>query len=87
MQSIVYTSSLGTLKKTVFNQQVVKARAAVTSMSSPTAVKTADFVSRIEAIKKSEEIKKVRRRDDDRMLVFDMNVSRKKSVCGRHFQL
>lgn len=59
VQSIVYTTSLGNLKKTVFNQQVARARASITPMSSPTAVKSADFVSRIEAIKKSEELKKV----------------------------
>lgn len=59
VQSIVYTTSLGNLKKTVFNQQVARARMSVTPMSSPTAVKSADFVSRIEAIKKTEELKKV----------------------------
>jgi hypothetical protein len=50
---------MGSLKRTVFNQQVVKARTSVAPMTSPTAVKTADFVLRIEAIKKSEELKKV----------------------------
>ena len=59
VQSIVYTTSLGNLKKTVFNQQVARARAAITPMASPTAVMSADFVARIEAIKKNEEMKKV----------------------------
>lgn len=50
---------MGNLKKTVFSQQMNRARAAVAPLTSPTAVKTADFVSRIEAIKKNEELKKV----------------------------
>ncbi|XP_025086750.1 RNA-binding protein 26-like [Pomacea canaliculata] len=57
-KSIVYTTSMGNLKKTVFNQQVNRARSAVAPITSPTAVKTADFVTRIEAIKKNEELKK-----------------------------
>nr|KAG5706196.1 hypothetical protein BaRGS_019523 [Batillaria attramentaria] len=56
--SIVYTTSMGNLKKTVFNQGMTKARATVAAMTSPTGVKPADFVTRIEAIKKSEEMKK-----------------------------
>ncbi|XP_059151485.1 RNA-binding protein 26-like [Physella acuta] len=64
-KSIVYTSSVGNLKKTVFNPSAtvpptttVKPKGAV-PFTSPTAVKTADYVSRMEAIKRQEEDKKL----------------------------
>ncbi|CAL1536860.1 unnamed protein product [Lymnaea stagnalis] len=65
--SIVYTTSIGNLKKTVFNPgatvpapagAAVKTKATAPFVS-PTAVKTADYVSRMEAIKRMEEDKKL----------------------------
>ncbi|XP_005101070.1 RNA-binding protein 26 [Aplysia californica] len=67
-KSIVYTSSVGNLKKTVFNPSAaVPSPTSPTAAAakgpapfiSPTAVKTADYVSRMEAIKRAEEEKKV----------------------------
>ncbi|KAL4230307.1 RNA-binding protein 26 [Mactra antiquata] len=80
-QSVVYTSSLGGISKTVYNPAAstnknvqsahnkaaavaaalaaAKARAAATSSyNSPTAVKAADFVSRMEKVKQIEAMKK-----------------------------
>uniref|UniRef100_A0A2C9JNN9 RRM domain-containing protein n=1 Tax=Biomphalaria glabrata TaxID=6526 RepID=A0A2C9JNN9_BIOGL len=59
-KSIVYTSSVGNLKKTVFNSAATPPTPpkAKPSFVSPTAVKTADYVSRMEAIKRIEEDKK-----------------------------
>ena len=47
---------MGTLKKTVFSKKAAKVRDA---LASPTAVKSAEYVSRIEAMKKSESMKRV----------------------------
>ncbi|KAK3789004.1 hypothetical protein RRG08_039612 [Elysia crispata] len=60
-KSVVYTSSIGNVKKT-FNpaanaSTMVKPKAA--PFVSPTAVKTADYVSRMEAIKRIEEERKL----------------------------
>ncbi|KAH9507852.1 hypothetical protein Btru_053068 [Bulinus truncatus] len=63
-KSIVYTSSVGNLKKTVFNpaatppSSVAAKPKGSSSFVSPTAVKTADYVSRLEGIKRMEEEKK-----------------------------
>lgn len=52
---MIYTSSVGNITKTVYNPEAIKAKAAITS---PTAVGSAAFVSKIEAIKRQEEKKK-----------------------------
>ncbi|ESO99958.1 hypothetical protein LOTGIDRAFT_230885 [Lottia gigantea] len=54
-KEIVYTSSIGNLKKTVINSAAINKTQS--AMTSPTAVGSADFVKRIEEIKKKEEIK------------------------------
>lgn len=54
-QTVIYTSSVGNITKTVYNPEAIKAKAAITS---PTAVGSASFVSKIEAIKRQEEKKK-----------------------------
>ncbi|XP_061164198.1 RNA-binding protein 26-like isoform X2 [Saccostrea echinata] len=54
-KTVIYTSSVGNITKTVYNPEVIKAKAAITS---PTAVGSASFVSKIEAIKRQEEKKK-----------------------------
>lgn len=62
LQSIVYTSSIGNLKKTVFNPSAASIGAKSKSPApivSPTAVKTANHVSRMEAISRAEEERKV----------------------------
>lgn len=62
-KSIVYTSSVGNLKKTVFNPAAAvvppAAKPKAAPFVSPTAVKTADYVSRMEAIKRMEEERKL----------------------------
>ena len=57
-QTIAYTSTMGHISKTVYNPVAIKAKAKA-ELTSPTAVKAADFVSRMEAVKQSETIKKV----------------------------
>ncbi|CAG5120836.1 unnamed protein product, partial [Candidula unifasciata] len=61
--SIVYTSSIGNLKKTVFNPSATTNTMAksksTTPIVSPTAMKTADHVSRMEAISRIEEERKL----------------------------
>lgn len=54
-QTVIYTSSVGNITKTVYNPEAIKAKVAITS---PTAVGSASFVSKIEAIKRQEEKKK-----------------------------
>lgn len=54
-KTVIYTSSVGNITKTVYNPEAIKAKAAITS---PTAVGSASFVSKIEAIKRQEEKKK-----------------------------
>ena len=49
---------MGTISKTVYNPAAIKAKAK-TELASPTAVGAADFVSRMEAVKQHEIIKKV----------------------------
>ncbi|GFR89995.1 RNA-binding protein 26 [Elysia marginata] len=61
-KSIVYTSSVGNLKKTVFNSAAATPAAVKPKPApfvSPTAVQTADYVSRMEAIKRIEEERKL----------------------------
>lgn len=53
---MVYTSSVGNITKTLYNPEAIKAKAALLS---PTAVQTASFVFKIEAIKRQEALKKV----------------------------
>lgn len=57
---MAYTSSLGTISKTVYNPAAAhKAKmASQQSIISPTAVKAADFVSRMEKVKQMEVMKK-----------------------------
>ena len=50
---------MGNISKTVYNPAAIRAKAAKTELTSPTAVKAADFVSRMEAVKQHEAIKKV----------------------------
>ncbi|XP_065932682.1 RNA-binding protein 26 isoform X2 [Magallana gigas] len=54
-KTVIYTSSVGNITKTVYNPEAIKAKVAITS---PTAVGSASFVSKIEAIKRQEEKKK-----------------------------
>lgn len=55
-KSIVYTPSLGVITKTVYNPKV--SPAAKPKLTSPTSIGSAQFVSKIEAIKKAEDLKK-----------------------------
>ncbi|XP_063413751.1 RNA-binding protein 26-like [Mytilus trossulus] len=55
-KSIVFTPSLGVITKTVYNPKV--SPAGKPKLTSPTAVGSAQFVSKIEAIKKQEELKR-----------------------------
>ncbi|CAG2210740.1 RBM26 [Mytilus edulis] len=55
-QSIVFTPSLGVITKTVYNPKV--SPAGKPKLTSPTAVGSAQFVSKIEAIKKQEDLKR-----------------------------
>lgn len=52
---MIYTSSVGNITKTVYNPEAMKTKMGITS---PTAVGSASFVSKIEAIKRQEEKKK-----------------------------
>ena len=52
----MYTSSVGNITRTVFNPEAAKAK---TALSSPTAVSTASFVVKMEAIKRQEELRQV----------------------------
>ena len=54
-KSILFTPSVGVITKTVYNHSKIVARPKITS---PTAVGSAQFVSKIEAIKKQEDLKK-----------------------------
>lgn len=51
---------MGTISKAAYNPAALKAKAAAQqAMVSPTAVKAADFVSRMEKVKQMEAMKKV----------------------------
>ena len=50
---------MGNISKTVYNPAAIRAKAAKKDLTSPTAVKAADFVARMEAVKQHEAIKKV----------------------------
>nr|XP_022323156.1 RNA-binding protein 26-like isoform X1 [Crassostrea virginica] len=54
-KTVIYTSSVGNITKTVYNPEAMKTKMGITS---PTAVGSASFVSKIEAIKRQEEKKK-----------------------------
>ena len=55
LKTVIYTSSVGNITKTVYNPEAMKTKMGITS---PTAVGSASFVSKIEAIKRQEEKKK-----------------------------